>query len=257
MRKYIYIFIANFQMTLAYKLNLVTSVISNFVTIIISFFLWKAVYKGSEMQSIGGYTENQMLKYIIFVNLLTLVFSFDSVVRLGGLVRSGKLTTMILRPISMLGEFLASFIGQKMIYILLLTCFFLFTFITQKGLFLLSLIYIVVSFFLFFLLMATLANIGFWLIQMWPLRPVISGVYMLMGGLFFPLSLLPKGVYMLVQYNPFAFFGFHIANVLQGMYQFGELVKLICIGCFWIFGLYFLYKISLKHGLKKYEGMGA
>lgn len=183
MRKYIYIFIANFQMTLAYKLNLITSIISNVVTVVISFFLWKAVYLGSEMQSIGGYTETQMLKYIIFVNLLTLVFSFDSVVRLGNLVRSGKLTTVILRPISMLGEFLASFLGQKTLYILFLLCFFLFSFITQTDQ-LLSFVYIVISFMIFFLLMASLANIGFWLIQMWPLRPVISGVYMLMGGLF-------------------------------------------------------------------------
>ncbi|MGL4662245.1 MAG: ABC transporter permease [Culicoidibacterales bacterium] len=256
MRKYIYVFITNFQMTLTYKLNFITSIFSSVITIVISFFLWKAVYAGSDMQSIGGYTENQMLRYIIFANMLAIVFSFDSVVRLGGLVRSGKLTTMILRPICLLGEFLASFLGQKIMYIVFVFICIIFLSEPSSQLYL-RLVYLGVSFTIFFLLMAVISNVGFWLIQMWPMRPVISGLYMLLGGLFFPLNLLPGNIYVIIQYNPFAFFGFHITNILQGMYSNETIYTLLVVSIFWISLLYGIYKLSLNRGLKKYEGMGA
>lgn len=254
MKKYGYIFMTQFQTMLEYKFHLITSLFSNFLTIIISFYIWQSVYMSSGKGVIGGYTQAQMLKYIILVNFLSIVFSFDYVVRLGGLIRSGKLSTLLLRPISLLGESFFNFLGTKILYIffLLLSLCFL-----GSTSFLLVFLYFLVVFVLFFLVLSAIGTVGFWLIQMWPLRPVLSGLYALLGGLFFPLNLLPQSIYQIVMYNPFALIGYHTANIFQNHYSTEKVLFLTLISLIWAALFYVLYVWGLKKGLKKYEGMGA
>lgn len=85
MKKYVVIFLNQLNIQLSYKFNLITGIISNLISIFLSFFMWKAIYAANGGQVIGGYTENEIFVYIIVVNLLSILFSFEHVVRLGGI----------------------------------------------------------------------------------------------------------------------------------------------------------------------------
>lgn len=263
MKKYVVIFLNQLNIQLSYKFNLITGIISNLISIFLSFFMWKAIYTANGGQVIGGYTENEMLVYIIVVNLLSILFSFEHVVRLGGLIRTGKLSTLLLRPISLLKESFAVFMGQKCIYLVIFAVIYLFSFgsVTTAGdhslYFIALILFTVLIIVMFFLLISMISTLGFWLIQMWPIRPVLNALYLILGGLYFPLNLFPNSIYKVVQYNPFSLVGYQYSNALQGKLDMNRLWLscMICLG--WAVLFLIIYNLSLAKGLKKYEGMGS
>lgn len=265
MKKYLVIFLNQLNIQLSYKFNLITGIISNLISIFLSFFMWRAIYAANDGQVIGGYTEKQMLVYIVVVNLLSILFSFEHVVRLGGLIRSGKLTTLLLRPISLLKESFAVFMGQKFIYLAIFIVIYMFSLgsISIEGYnydflyFMALIIFALLAMVMFFLMISAISTLGFWLIQMWPTRPVLNALYLILGGLYFPLNLLPNSIYVWVQYNPFSLVGYQFSNALQGKLEMNTLLLscVICLG--WALLFFLIYQFNLVKGLKKYEGMGS
>lgn len=260
MKSYLSIFLNNLSVTLTYKLNLLTGIFSNLISVIISFFVWKSIFAFQpEHATIGGYTESKMLLYIVTVNLLSIIFSSEHIVRLGGLVRTGKLTTWLLRPVNLLGESFATFLGQKVIYIASFS--FLYFFFVRENHYLCSRLLLLadtmVAFVMFFLLISVISTLGFWMIQMWPIRPIMNAAYLLLGGLYFPLNLLPESIFQFAQYTPFAMVGYQLSNALQGTLN-NQAVTINTLICF-CYGLLFwmLYRLLFHKGLAKFEGMGS
>lgn len=178
---------------------------------------------------------------------------------MGLLVRSGKLTTLLLRPISILKESFANFIGSKLVWIIV--CFLFW----QIGIIMgrlsvgscVGLVFVVSNFVMFFLLLSVVSTISFWLVQTWTLRPVLSAMYLLLGGLYFPLDLLPERLSLVLQYTPFALVGHVTTKLFQGLYTDAEMLKFILASWIWAIVFLGLYQYLWQRGLRKYEGMGS
>ncbi len=259
MRKYLVIMFTQFFVQLSYKFDILTRLFNSLLSISLSLFAWNAIYLSSNNTEIGSYTRSQMLIYIVLVNIGMSIFSPGIVVRLGSLVRSGKLTMHLLRPYSFLGESLASYMGERfmsiLFYCLMIPATLFIGYNASYAALLLLLFFCNLA--MFFLMISLVSNLGFWLIQMWPLRPVITVAYSLLGGLFFPLNLLPQAIYHAISKNPFALVGYQFVLALQGELSTGEVAQNLFYAVLWSVLFYGLYKLSFARGLRKYEGMGA
>lgn len=259
MRTYLVITLNQFFVQLSYKFDILTRLFNALLSISLSLFAWNAIFLSNQEAQIGNYNHLQMLVYIVLVNIGMSIFSPTLVIRLGGLVRGGKLTMHLLRPYSLLGESFAVYLGQRLPSLLLYLGLIVASLWmgAQASYAFLLLLLLLVNLLMFFLMVSLIGNLGFWLIQMWPLRPIVTVAYSLLGGLFFPLDLLPQGIYQFIQKNPFALVGYQFALALQGKLQQEEVgTNLIC-ALLWAMVFYILYKVSFARGLKKYEGMGA
>lgn len=259
MKKYLVILINQIYIQLSYKFEFITGLISQLINLSVSIFTWLAIYQSSDALVIGGYNKDQMIFYIVLSNFSALLFSTEMVVRMGGLIRTGKLTTILLRPYNILGESLARFIGQRFIFIIIyLLLFILSDFFHSSLVYTLSVfLFFIINFFMYFLFLSTISNLGFWLIQMWPLRPLINSSFLIAGGLYFPLNLMPKSLFSVLEKTPFALVGYNYSRSLQGMLTLSELMTYIGFSALWLIFFYYVYKWSLNLGLKRYEGMGA
>jgi putative ABC transporter, permease protein len=180
---------------------------------------------------------------------------------LGKQIQEGTLTTLLLRPVSILNQSLATFIGKKFFMIIIyvtgiLTYGFL-GYFKDKLYFVEVLVFMILCFMMFFYLLSFLSTVGFWLIEVWPIQVIMIGVYSLFSGVFFPLDLLPERIYNIFKYNPFSLIGFISVRTIQGMYSHREMAVYILVTVLWMVILRIGYEKAFRKGLKRYEGVGA
>ncbi|MGY4104055.1 ABC-2 family transporter protein [Ignavigranum ruoffiae] len=259
MKKYIIIALNQFYASITYKTNFFVGIVSILISTILSIFTWNAIYASTDETIIAGFSLSEMFWYLLLTNGSSIIFSSAESLRTGMLVKTGRLSTKLIRPVSILYEGFWIFIGKKLFFILLL--FFLPFFLYNNGY---SFSYSILLWFysllilpMFYLLMTTIGNLGFFLIHIWPLRPLINSIYMLFGGFLFPLNIFPNSVFSYIKYNPFAMTSYQYALFIQEKLDFGEALLNIKIVMAWIFILIIIYHWSFSKGLKKYEGMGA
>ena len=118
MKKYIIIALNQATVNLQYKFNTAITLISRTIPIFISYFLWINIYKSMNGSKVGNYTRSQMVTYIILVNLTNFLFNFRHMRELGKQIQEGTLTTLLLRPLSILNQSFATFIGDKFFIII-------------------------------------------------------------------------------------------------------------------------------------------
>ena len=261
MKKYIIIALNQAAVNLQYKFNTAITLISRTIPIFISYFLWINIYKSMNGSKVGNYTRSQMVTYIILVNLTNFLFNFRHMRELGKQIQEGTLTTLLLRPLSILNQSFATFIGDKFfIIIVYLSGILIYGFLgyfKDMLYFAEVVMFMVLCFVMFFYLLSFLSTIGFWLIEVWPIQVIILGVYSLFSGSYFPLDLLPKGMYSILKYNPFSLIGFVSVRTIQGMFSHKEMAVYIFITIVWMIILRIGYEKAFRRGLKRYEGVGA
>ena len=261
MKKYIIIALNQATVNLQYKFNTAITFISRTIPIFMSYFLWTNIYKSMNGSKVGNYTSSQMVTYIILISLVDFLFNFSHMRELGKQIQEGTLTTLLLRPVSILNQSLATFIGKKFFMIIIyvtgiLTYGFL-GYFKDMIYFAEVVMFMVLCFVMFFYLLSFLSTIGFWLIEVWPIQVIMIGFYSLFSGSYFPLDLLPKGMYNIFKYNPFSLIGFASVRTIQGMFSHREMAVYIFVTIIWMIVLRIGYEKAFRRGLKRYEGVGA
>lgn len=261
MKKYIIIALNQATVNLQYKFNTAITLISRTIPIFMSYFLWTNIYKSMNGSKVGNYTRSQMVTYIILISLVDFLFNFSHMRELGKQIQEGTLTTLLLRPVSILNQSLATFIGKKFFMIIIyLSGILIYGFLGYfKDILYFAevLVFMILCFMMFFYLLSFLSTVGFWLIEVWPIQVIILGVYSLFSGSYFPLDLLPKGMYSILKYNPFSLIGFVSVRTIQGMFSHKEMAVYIFITIVWMIILRIGYEKAFRRGLKRYEGVGA
>lgn len=259
MRKYVLVFFNTLSIQMSYKFNFLSSLLNNMLSIFIGIFTWNSIYDSSKVSMIGNLTHSQMILYIILTHMSTFIFSTNMVLKMGGLIRSGKLTTHLLRPYSLLYVFFAEFLAEKVPFIfpyLIVMLWGIYHSVYTIPYLLLLLVFLVSNILMFFFMIMFIGNLGFWLIHMWPLRPILNAIYMFFGGLLFPLNILPVEIYNLIVFNPFSLISYRYTTALQLGLSINELYISIILSIVWGMLFYVLYTISLKKGLSIYESFG-
>lgn len=254
MRKYYKIITNKILIDFQYRFNVLTKITINLFQFLIIYFLWSGVYKTSNVNKIGDYHINDMLIYLLITNLITLLFNFKNIHRIANLVRTGRLTSILLRPISLAKENFFQYLGEKSIISSIFIILVLFLKVEHK---LIVIIYILLLLIMFFYVTSIISTTGFWIMQTWSLTGLFNGIYYILAGIYFPLDLLPKYLFDIIKYNPFSLTSYALAKILESKMEFNEMIKYIIACIIWIIFFKLIYGFLLKKGLKIYEGMGA
>ncbi|USS87908.1 ABC-2 family transporter protein [Fructilactobacillus hinvesii] len=243
--------------SLIYRANFVISLLARLLQVGLSLLMWRALYSESGQSMIHGYSQTSMMLYLMLTGLLSLIFTFEPLFRLARLIKSGKISTLLLRPINLNLESLSNFLGAKLILLgllaLLLVC------LTWGHWFLMVLIltYAFISVVVWQQIMFLFGTLAFWLVQMWPLRPLLTALYLFSGGLLFPLDVLPVWAYQGLRFSPLALVSSDLVqSVLRGVHD-PQLVLLYLVMTFlWLLGLAGLERLLFQSGLQQFEGVG-
>lgn len=246
MKKYLPIFYLGIKSSLVYRGNYLIKIITQVLNLIVTLWMW-CWLMGNNMHNF-----NYLAKYLIMTNTLSLLFSIAPTFTLADLIQSGKLSNYLTKPVSLYWYLYLTYIGSQLpiiIFYLVLGLYF------NLNIGFISLIlYLIFCSFMFFNLALVFGSLGFWLINMWPLKSGLFAIYLLFGGLYFPLSMLGKNIYSWLQYNPFSLVTDVPAKLIASNINQTNIYYLAV--AVWLIIFYCIYKKTFKLGLKKYEGVG-
>src|SRR5690606_27015522 len=99
MEKFKAIFSTSIQQEFAYRVNFVMWRVRNIISIFLLFFLWDAVFQGTDRE-VAGYTRSQIFTYIFMVLRVRAIVFATKTTDLAGQIAGGGLNDFLAKPMS-------------------------------------------------------------------------------------------------------------------------------------------------------------
>lgn len=107
---YLYIAKTKILASLAYRFDVFSTLITNFIMVFALSFFWKVAYHG--IDTVEGVDEKQMITYTIISTLLSAAFVFDVEDTVNDRIRQGDIAMDFIKPVDLFGIYLAQDIGS-------------------------------------------------------------------------------------------------------------------------------------------------
>ncbi len=249
-KKYLPFLILSSKQQLIYRSNILITSLNNIAICITMCFLWTHALDGT---SGTGYTKSSIILYFVLTTLGSLLFSINPVLKLSGAIRGGNLAQDMLKPIDYFHKGLFSHIGTQLHWIIITIILALAISPQAIGI----ILFMACTFFMFYALMMLISLLAFYLEAMWPLQPMLYGIFMLLGGLSFPLDILPPKLYHIVQYNPFAIAGYRFSKMLINAPSLKEILFWASLSMCYGLIMMIIFRSGFRSLYRLHEGVGA
>lgn len=261
--KYFRVFANTWSETLSYRLNFVMWRFRTVLQLLTMYFLWSTLIPTNG--SLFGYSQSQMLTYILGTSLISSIVTATRTAELGEQINNGDLSNFLLKPINYMKYWFARDLGDKamnltfcMVEISLLIVIFrppLF-FQTDPTFLFLTLISCLISMMMYFFFNYLLGLFGFWSNEIWGPRFIFWILIGFFGGSLFPLDILPGPVFEVLKLLPFTYLLYFPLKIYLGQLGISTIIEGLLISSVWTILLYFTVQFVWKKGLKLYGAEG-
>lgn len=262
MRKYWQLIKTSWDNSSVYRLNFVMWRVRVVLGLLTGYFLWIAVYANQKI--IFGYTETQMLTYILVASLIqSLVLSTRSI-DLAGIINNGDLSNILIKPWSNLKYWFSQDLADKalnMIFsigeiIILLLLLRPAISLSSGASMLLAIPVLIVATLLYYFINYLMGMMGFWTPQIWAPRFVLMTLLSFIAGNTFPLDILPDKLRNFINLTPFPYLVYLPTKILLGKVTAIDALHGMTIAGIWTMFFYLLVKYVWKKGLRVYGAEG-
>ncbi len=227
--------------------------------LVVPLLTWSSLYENKT--ALGGYDFQEMVTYIVIMNFIGFIFSMGHGSEFAAWIKSGRLSSLLLRPAHIINELFAKFCARvffngTLILIPILIFQLYFNLESTKHVHFLSYLLVVLNLIFCFFFGLLFGLSAFWLEEVWPLSHLVRALISIAGGLWFPLTLLPWNLGSWLTHTPFAHLGFLNGVALTGKLTDSELRMAVAKSIVWIFISVVLYRFLSSRGIQKYEAVG-
>lgn len=252
MNSYCFVSKIRIQTALAYRFNVISTILIQCLVMYAMSCFWVAAYDGT--QAVAGVSQRDMITYttisVIMGNLLTMGVQN----RIAQSVRTGSVALDLLKPVSIYGIYLAEDLGdcaaaffQKAIPLLLVgTVMFGFPAPASAVHFLLFLVSFSVGYLINWLLAALLGLCAFKTLRLGPLANAKGFIMKLLSGSIFPLWFFPEGFRRVLEVLPFMNIYQLPLGIYIGQYGMEEIFFRTALQLFWCVVLGVLFETLQK-----------
>lgn len=207
MRKYLYIFKYTFINELSYFSKVIFRLISYFLHIFVFYCVWKYVYEDSN--TIGGFTINQMMWYLIIAELFMMGVSRVARERPIEEIKSGSIAYIMTKPYSYIGYIFTSFLAEGLVRLMIMipvSIIFGFIFVGPLETFQIKyFVFMLISFILAYsingLIQLLISLFAFFIEDATPMHWLYNKL-ILIFGVFFPIDMMPGVLQSILKYTP-------------------------------------------------------
>lgn len=254
-----------FQMLLSYKANVIIFMLGEWLMLMVSFFLWKAIFASSPDQILNGFTLEEMYAYIMFSFLTGLMTSVDISFDISREVKDGTIAINLIRPISyemrmlfqalggVLYNFIVIFVAAFLVVNVLLYQATGTLYIQQLPLFALSLcIGLMINFYFSY----TFGLLSFKVTNMWGVSQIMGALSQLLSGALIPLVFFPDLVQKIIQVLPFSSIIYTPVMIYLGKLSGEDTIYFILLQLFWLMAMVLLSRTVWKAVVKSLTILG-
>lgn len=252
MKAYLFVAKIRIQSALAYRFNVISTILIQCLLMFAMSCFWKAAYSGTGV--VSGVGEQDMLTYttisVIMGNLLTMGVEG----RIEGSVRTGSVALDMLKPVNIYGIYLAEDLGDMFValfqiaipLLMIGAAMFGFPAPASFGCFILFLLSFSIGYLINWILAGLLGMCAFKVISMGPIRNVKGFIMKLLSGSVIPLWFFPEGIRAFLEFLPFVNIYQLPLGIYIGRYSYGEMLRLTVLQLFWCMALWMIFRVTQK-----------
>lgn len=247
---------------MAFKTDFLLMLVApSFVFIAINYSIWSSVFKARGGESVGGFSEEQMLHYQIWSFIAALLVRSHRTWNLSEHIRYGRITSFLLYPFDAwkfyASEFIAFQILQMVTATVSLFCLYFLDLIPPLDIrtFSLGVCFSLLASVLWFVVDFTFGLLGFWLEEVWVFRAIFGLFAVLFSGAFIPLELFPETMRFALKFTPFPFITSVPVHIFLGTGSL-TIVDATLLLCSWIIGLALVAAYIWRRGIRLYTAAG-
>ncbi|MEC8339760.1 MAG: ABC-2 family transporter protein [Nanoarchaeota archaeon] len=278
MGKYIEYFKLGFKTSIEYKSYLIGALVTPAFMGVFFYYIWSYIYQvkwesaieqlGTEAVgaltsfTIGGFTFQEMMVYLIIGLLLNTARSSEIADRISQTIKSGDISIFLCRPVNFVKSLLADGIGAKVVNlfvftVLLVVMTYLFDLPTPTGsIWGIFIIYLFLMLIFDIVLYVIIGGLAFWFVEIWGIKASIEQILWILSGRVLPLTLFPAWMQSFLAFTPFLYLEFTFASLYLGKLTVTEAFRAMGIFTFWIILLILLMRYLYKKGFNKLESFG-
>ncbi len=254
---------------LAYRGDFAFATLVRFLPIVTQVFLWGAIYKATgpgDTTVINSYTYGDMVAYSLLVMVGRAFSSMPGLTTgIARDIRDGTIKKFLIQPIDMLDYLFWHRVAHKLVYYVIAFVPFALVFWLCGNYFrswpdTVTLIgwglSLVLAFMIGFLIESLMGLVAFWFLEVSSLVFVYMLASYFLSGHMLPLDWLPSPASDVIRLLPFKYLAFVPAAVLLNKYDHQQLLIELSLGFGWVIVLYFLNRLALARGLRRYSAYG-
>jgi ABC-2 type transport system permease protein len=258
---------------LVYRGDFMLGTLMRFLPLVTQIFLWTAVFKVIQSNSIAGYTKDELIAYYILVNISRAFSSMPGLASsISRSILDGSIKKYLIQPVDMIGYLLLSRVAHKLVYYAVAFIPFAIVFFLCRGyfpgwpspaVFVAFLASLVMGFLLGYFLEACIGMIGFWFLEVTSLLFVYMLLNYFLSGQMFPIELLDGvklvgnlSVGTLVRILPLQYLAYFPTAVFLGKVAGAELATGLAIELAWCIFFIFASRLMFNRGLRRYSAFG-
>lgn len=255
--------ISQIKVALAYRMAFFVRLLSNFFTVMITYYLWRAIYQSGTQEIIGGFSFQEMTAYVIISFFSTIILSCSDAGEIAYSIQDGSIAINLIRPLSFCGMKFAESVGYLLVNTLLYSLPFVILFMLNGWLMaprladlILYSISMSMGFLILFYFNFSFAMLAFYTTYFFGLDMAKSVVIKLCSGALIPLSFFPGYVEKLFYLLPFASMNYIPVMIYLGKIGQQEVFKALLTQAIWIVILYGISRIFWKSAIRRLTIMG-
>jgi len=237
------------------------------LTVIITFYLWKAIFESSGQETIRGFTFNEMIIYI-FISLITMRLTNNYVeYMVSDDVRSGALAMNLIKPINYFIRLLFTSIGNiigesilingpMIIGVVIYQIFYSSGTIPSLSTLLLYIVSILLSFMIMMFFNFCFGMLSFYVVYLWGLNFTKTALMKFLSGELIPLAFFPLGFRKIMHLTPFASINYTPVMIYLNKYTGYKIISEMGVQVIWVILLMLLSYFIWKRAIKRVTIMG-
>jgi ABC-2 type transport system permease protein len=263
MNKYATLFGLSWQKQLEVRSDFIFERARSLAILISLYFLWTALLQNQP--DLLGYSREHLLTYVLLMTLLRAWVLGCVTDRIPGEIAKGKLSELLLRPISQIGFWATQDVASKSLNIvfafvevavfswLMSAPFFVPHSVMTWLWFSLSMAGGMV---LYFEMSYLLGALGFWTSDSWGPRFCFETILEFCAGAYFPIDLLPAAAQKILSHLPFPYLIYYPVSIYLGRLTEADILSCFAHQLAWIAVLSVLVRQSWRAGLRRYAAEG-
>lgn len=262
-RCYVPFAVSQVKIALVYRMAFFVRILSNLFTVMITWYLWNAIYRSSGKTTINGFTFEEMATYVIVSFFVTVMLTSAQADEIPYAIADGSVAISLVRPLDFCGIQLAQSLGGFTVNTLVFSAPLLFVFWVlgklilpapqQMLLFLASvgLGYLIMFYFSFCFSMFVFYTTYFFGINM-----AKAVVIRLCSGALIPLSFFPASIEKIFSLLPFGSMVHTPVMIWLGKFDKAALCTQFLIQLFWVVIFFLMSKFCWRAAVKRITVLG-
>lgn len=255
------------QRQMSYKVGFFMRILGGLVQVMITYYLWVAIFNSSETGVVQGFTKNDMIVYVIITYIVMQMINISMEWTIADDIRSGSIATNLIKPISYEKRILAESLGESFkntvtIALPVWIIFYLYKFVVQGvtppniGTLALFLVSLILGYILIFLFNFIFSLSAFYVTYIWGFILCKWMVINFFSGQLIPIDFFPATLKNALDYLPFSGMSYTPVMIYLGKYSTNQIIFSIGVQVIWIGILYILYKILWAKAIKRVTVLG-